>query len=101
VSERLLTAREVGELLGISPRTVLAWTRAGQLPGVKLPSGAVRYRGDELDGWLLDHATGRADGTDEKSHQPDAPSAPRQDTAATLRPSPILTPGYGVTNEKE
>jgi excisionase family DNA binding protein len=101
VTGPLLTARQVGEILGISPRTVLAWTRAGRLPAVKLPSGAVRYRGDDLDAWLLAHAVGRADGADEKSHQPDAPSAARQDTTATLRPVTNPDPEYGVMNEKE
>jgi prophage regulatory protein len=55
----LLTAREVAELLGVSPETVLRWTRRGELPAVKLPGGAVRYRESELDGWLEERATPR------------------------------------------
>jgi excisionase family DNA binding protein len=61
VSERLLTARQVAELLGVSAETVLRWTRRGLLPAIKLPSGAIRYRPEDLDAWLHEHATG-ADG---------------------------------------
>jgi excisionase family DNA binding protein len=89
MNERLLTARQVGELFGISPRTVLAWTRAGQLPAVKLPSGAVRYRGGELDAWLLAHTVGKADGDEESadpSHHP---------------PAAILPVGRPITTDEE
>jgi excisionase family DNA binding protein len=55
----LLTAREVADLLGVSTETVLRWTRAGKLPAIRLPGGAIRYQRDELDQWLAAHATGR------------------------------------------
>ncbi len=57
MTDRLLTAREVSDLLGVSTETVLRWTRAGKLPAVKLPSGAVRFRQDELDAWTVERAT--------------------------------------------
>lgn len=53
----LLTAREVAGLLGVSAETVLRWTRRGDLPAIRLPGGAIRYRQDTLDGWLADRAT--------------------------------------------
>lgn len=53
----LLTAREVAELLNVSAETVLRWTRRGNLPAIRLPSGALRYRGDDLDAWLAGRAT--------------------------------------------
>jgi excisionase family DNA binding protein len=53
----LLTARQVAELLAVSPETVLRWTRKGELPAIRLPSGAIRYRPDELDRWLAERAT--------------------------------------------
>lgn len=59
-SGSLLTARKVAELLEVSPATVLRWTRHGELPGVKLPSGALRYAPDELARWLADRATPEA-----------------------------------------
>jgi len=48
----LLTAREVAELLGVSAETVLRWTRRGDLPALRLPGGAIRYRETDLDNWL-------------------------------------------------
>jgi excisionase family DNA binding protein len=56
----LLTAREVGEILGVSAETILRWTRAGTLPAIRLPSGAIRYREGDLDEWLATRATGRS-----------------------------------------
>ena len=58
---RLLTARQVGDRLGVSAETILRWTRRGDLPGFKLPGGAIRFRAAELDAWLAEHATGAAD----------------------------------------
>jgi excisionase family DNA binding protein len=55
----LLTAREVAALLGVSTETVLRWTRCGDLPAIRLPGGAIRFREDALDEWLAVHATSR------------------------------------------
>jgi excisionase family DNA binding protein len=54
----LLTAREVAKLLGVTPATVLRWTRASELPAITLPSGQIRYQQDALEQWLADRATG-------------------------------------------
>ena len=59
MTDHLLTAREVAGLLGVSAETVLRWTRRGDLPAIRLPGGAIRYREDDLDGWLAARATGR------------------------------------------
>lgn len=53
----LLTAREVAEALGMSNETILRWTRAGKLPAIRLPSGAIRYRESDLDQWIAARAT--------------------------------------------
>lgn len=66
----LLTARSVAELLSVSSETVLRWTRRGDLPAVRLPGGAIRYRPDELEAWLAARATG-ADAHEQES--PDSP----------------------------
>jgi excisionase family DNA binding protein len=55
----LLTARQVGDLLGVSAETVLRWTRKGELPATRLPGGAIRYREDKLAEWLADRVTVR------------------------------------------
>jgi excisionase family DNA binding protein len=51
MSESLLTARELAELLGLSPSTVLDWFEAGRLPGFRLggrKGGPVRFRQSEV-----------------------------------------------------
>jgi excisionase family DNA binding protein len=53
----LLTARQVADRLGVSAETVLRWTRRGDLPGFRLPGGALRFREDELDIWLVTRST--------------------------------------------
>jgi excisionase family DNA binding protein len=62
MSDRLLTAREVADQLAVSTETTLRWTRRGQLPAVRLPGGAIRYRPAELAGWLDEHSTADAPG---------------------------------------
>lgn len=57
MGERLLTAREVADTFGVSPETVLRWTRDGKLPAIRLPGGAIRYRPAELEEWLAERAT--------------------------------------------
>jgi hypothetical protein len=67
VSERLLTAAELGEILGLSASTVLDRFEAGELPGYRLfgktdkrgrPCGPVRFRLSEIEeaiaGWRVD-----------------------------------------------
>ena len=48
MSDRLLTAHEVGEWLGLSSETVLRRWRAGELPGFRLGSNVLRFRESEL-----------------------------------------------------
>jgi excisionase family DNA binding protein len=55
----LLTARAVAEVLGVSTETVLRWVRRGELPAIRLPSGALRFPLATLDEWLAAPATPR------------------------------------------
>jgi excisionase family DNA binding protein len=57
MAEHLLTARQLAQRLGVSPETVLRWTRRGELPAIRLPGGAIRYREDVFEEWLQDRAT--------------------------------------------
>jgi excisionase family DNA binding protein len=50
--DRLLTAREVGEYLGVSVHTILDWFESGALPGFKLNGRCVRFRLNEVEAWL-------------------------------------------------
>lgn len=54
---KLMTARQVGDQLGVSTCTILRWTRAGKLPGFRMPGGALRYRDTDLAAWLVERAT--------------------------------------------
>jgi excisionase family DNA binding protein len=52
VSNRLLTAREVADRLGLSVESVLRRHRRGELPGFRLGSNVLRFSEVELDAWL-------------------------------------------------
>lgn len=75
MSDRLLRAREIADVLGVSTETVLRWNRRGELPGFRLPSGALRFRSDEFDAWLRARAT--------------APSVNRRSAARNARLSSV------------
>ena len=78
----LHTPRAVADLLDVSPETVLRWTRRRELPAIRLPGGAVRYREHELERWLASRATEADDGRTSKA-------APRG----------AVTPTRGLTTE--
>ena len=54
MTDRLLTAAELADYLGLSAATVLDRWQAGDLPGFKLwgDRGPVRFRAGEVDEWL-------------------------------------------------
>ena len=49
--ERLLTARELAELLGFQAGTIVDWAEAGAIPSYKL-GGRLRFRESEVAAWL-------------------------------------------------
>jgi excisionase family DNA binding protein len=51
VTEHLLTAGEVGQLLGFSAATIVDWAEAGKLPAFKI-GGRLRFRESEVEAWL-------------------------------------------------
>jgi excisionase family DNA binding protein len=58
--ERLLTAREVADHLGLSPETVLRYVRRGELPAIRLPGtakGRLRFRREDVEAWLEERST--------------------------------------------
>jgi excisionase family DNA binding protein len=111
VSEPLLTARVVAQQLGVSTGALLRWTRAGKVPAVKLPSGAVRYRPEQIEEWLAGPAaypSARARsvrvGSTSRSAVPVArPSvAPREDGAELSFPVlPTSPPPAATATEEE
>jgi excisionase family DNA binding protein len=60
---RLMTAREVSEVVGHSPATVLRWAREGKLPAVRLPSNAIRFVPEEFERWMRARSTGAGVGS--------------------------------------
>lgn len=54
-ADQLLTAREVATLLHLSTPSVLRRWRAGELPGFRLSSNVLRFRGSEIDAYLEAH----------------------------------------------
>jgi predicted DNA-binding transcriptional regulator AlpA len=49
---RLLTAKQLGRLLGLSERTIRRHDAAGLVPRPLSIGGAVRWRADEIDAWI-------------------------------------------------
>lgn len=58
MTDRLLTAREVAELLGLSPASVLRRWRAGELPGYRLASNVLRFSEGDIAAWLEERRRG-------------------------------------------
>jgi excisionase family DNA binding protein len=51
VTERLLTARELADLLGFSASTIVDWAAADKLPGFRI-GGRLRFRLSEVEAVL-------------------------------------------------
>lgn len=52
MSERLHTTREVAELLGVCPDTILRRLAAGKITGYRLASNALRFRDRDIEAYL-------------------------------------------------
>jgi excisionase family DNA binding protein len=52
LSEALLTADDVAELLGVKASTVYEWVRAASLPCLRLGPRAIRFTRPLLEEWL-------------------------------------------------
>jgi excisionase family DNA binding protein len=61
VTDRLLTAREVAERLGLSIETVLRWAATEKLPSFELSTRAIRFRESEIDAWIEAQKRGATD----------------------------------------
>lgn len=47
-----LTAREVADYLGLSPEMILRRYRAGEIPGYRIATNALRFRESDIEAWL-------------------------------------------------
>ncbi|MGH2869034.1 MAG: helix-turn-helix domain-containing protein [Solirubrobacteraceae bacterium] len=90
---RLLTARNVAEILGVNTETVLRLIREGQLPAIRLPGGRLRIVEAEFEDWLASRATS---GSGVLATKPDAtrggpyPAGVGSPTLAATRPRPTV-----------
>ena len=48
----LMTTGQVAEAFGVGPTTVRRWHERGQLVGVELPSGQLRFRREAVEAFL-------------------------------------------------
>ena len=90
MSERLLCAREVAELLGLSAATILDWFEGGRLPGFRLggrKGGPVRFRASEIEAALDEW---RVNGPGARGEVSPTPSAdPTRGVVFQASPTPI------------
>jgi PTS system nitrogen regulatory IIA component len=82
VIERLLTSREVGELLGFSPATIQDWAEKGALPAFK-PGGRLRFRLSEVEAWLEGKRTSAG------GEAPATPRRPSEGVVSHLPATPL------------
>jgi excisionase family DNA binding protein len=81
MTEPLLTARQVADLLGFAPGTIVDWAEARRIPCFKV-GGRLRFRESEVLAWL---ETKRAGGGGEVAPVPfHTPTQGRSLTAAPV-----------------
>jgi len=79
VTDRLLTAREVAELLGFAADTIVDWAEDGRVPCFKI-GGRLRFRLSEVEAWVESQRRGPGAGGD-------------------VPPTPTATPTRGVLSQ--
>lgn len=77
--ERLLTARELADLLGFSASTVVDWSERGEIPSFKI-GGRLRFRESEVIEWLERQRKGR-------------------NARGVVSPAPSIVPARGVVSQ--
>ena len=91
MSERLLTARELAELLGLSGSTVLDRFERGDLPGFRLfgrKGGPVRFRLSEIEAQLEGWRVNEPGAGGEESPAPTA--CPARGVVSQASPVPLV-----------
>jgi predicted site-specific integrase-resolvase len=66
---RLLTPRAVALWLDISREMVREMSLAGEIPGIRLPSGDYRYRESDLETWIQGRAEMPGHSQGESTHE--------------------------------
>ena len=87
MSEGLLTAAEVAEILGFSTATIVDWAEAGKIPCFKI-GGRLRFRESEVLAWIERQ---RLNGSGEGGEVAPVPyQAPDPSRSLTPAPVPVL-----------
>jgi len=63
VTEPLMTAVQVAELLAVPKTRVWSMSRRGEIPTVRIGPREVRYRREDIDIWIARRTTSRPRGT--------------------------------------
>jgi excisionase family DNA binding protein len=63
MTEPLLTADQVAQLLAVPRTRVWSMSRRGEIPTVRLGPREVRYRPEDIDRWIARRTTSRPRGT--------------------------------------
>lgn len=84
MSERLLTARELADLLGFAAGTIVDWAERGDMPAFKI-GGRLRFRESEVLDWL---ETRRLNGPGTGGNLLPTPTAPTQRVLSQVLPTP-------------
>jgi len=50
----LIKIKELANMLGYSPNYVYNLVNRGEIPHLKLPTGAIRFDRDEIERWIAD-----------------------------------------------
>jgi excisionase family DNA binding protein len=86
LSEPLLTARELAELLGFAAGTIVDWAERSELPGFKV-GGRLRFRESEVFDWLEERRVNGPGAGEEASPTPTA--APAHGVLYEASPTPL------------
>jgi excisionase family DNA binding protein len=63
MTQRLLTAVEVADLLAVPKTRIWSMSRRGEIPTVRLGPREVRYRPEDIDVWIACRTSSRPRGT--------------------------------------
>jgi excisionase family DNA binding protein len=98
----LLTIKDLAEQLRIKPSTLYAWASQSKIPCVRI-HGLIRFRPEEIEGWLTGFAKTRPALPEYKKHRGDIDEIIAAAKRAVYNPrhgetGPALSPREGGVN---
>ena len=86
----LLTIKDLAGQLRIKPSTLYAWASQSKIPCIRI-HGLIRFRPEEIEGWLVGFAKNRPAFPDYKKHRGDI------DEIIAAAKRAVYNPGHGET----